>query len=65
VLLGGREDVEDAAPHREVASLLDEVGPGVAGGHQFDDDVGELAAVVAGVQFDRDEVAEVRDLRLQ
>ena len=31
VLLGGREDVEDAAADGEVAALLDELGAGVAG----------------------------------
>ena len=34
VLLGGREHVEDAAAHRELAALLDEVGAQVRGVHQ-------------------------------
>ncbi len=53
VFLGRREDVEDAAAHREVAAALDQFGAGVAGVDEVGDDVGELAAAVAGAQHDR------------
>ena len=39
VLLGRREDVEDAAADRELAALLDQLDPGVAGGDQPVDDL--------------------------
>ena len=44
VLLGRREDVQDAAADGEVAALLDQLGPRVAGRDQVGDDVGQLAA---------------------
>ena len=65
VFLGRREDVEDAAAHREVAAALDQFGARVAGVHEVGDDVGQLAAAVAGAQHDRRELAEPRHLRLQ
>ena len=42
VLLGRREDVEDAAAHRELAALLDQVDAGVRGRGQRVDDVVEV-----------------------
>ena len=50
VLLGGREDVEDAAAHGELAPALDEVGARVGGGGQGLDDVLQrrLVAGLAG-----------------
>jgi hypothetical protein len=65
VLLGGREDVEDAAAHREVATLLDQVGAGVPGGDKSGDDLGQLAPGVAGPQLDRLELTEPGHLGLQ
>ena len=65
VFLGGREDVQDAAAHGEVAALLDELGARVPGTDEVGDDVGQLAAVVAGVQFDRYELAQPRHLGLE
>ena len=43
VLLGGREDVEDAAAHGELAAALDEVGAGVGGRREGLDDLLERA----------------------
>ena len=65
MLLGRREDVEDSAAHREVASLLDEVRAGVAGCDEVGHDVGELAPGVADLQRHRHELAQTRNLRLQ
>ena len=41
-LLGRREEVDDAAPHRELAAVLDLLDALVAGGHQV---VGQLVEV--------------------
>ena len=57
VLLGRREDVEDAAADGELAALLDQVDPGVGRRRQPLDDVVEVD-LVAGAQLDRLEVAE-------
>ena len=65
VLLGRREDVEDAAAHGEVAALLDQLDAGVAGRDQSRDDRRSRSAVVAGAQLDRLQLAEARHLRLQ
>ena len=64
VLLGGREDVEDAAADGELAALLDQVDPGVADVDQPLDQVVELGRV-AGPRGHRLQVAEARHLRLQ
>ena len=65
VFLGGREDVQDAAAHGEVAALLDELGAGVTGSDEVGDDVGQFQARIARVQFDRHQLAQPRHLRLQ
>ena len=57
VVLGGREHVEDAAAHGELAAALDEVGAGVCRGRQVLDDPLE-GGVVPGPQRDGREVAE-------
>ncbi len=57
VLLGGREDVEDAAAHGELAAPLDEVGAGVGRRGQRLDDLLERD-VVAGLERDRRQVAQ-------
>ena len=44
VLLGRREDVQDAAAHGELAALLDQLDPGVRGGRQAVDDVAQVGA---------------------
>ena len=64
MLLGGREDVEDAAAHRELAAALDEVGAGVGGGREVLDDPLERR-LVTGVERDRAQVAQPRDDRLE
>ena len=43
VVLGGREDVEDAAAHGELAAPLDQVGAGVGRGREVLDDLLERA----------------------
>ena len=60
VLLGGREDVEDAAAHGELAAALDEVGAGVGGRREVLDDPLERG-LVAGLERDRAQVAQTRD----
>ena len=57
VVLGGGKDVEDAAPHGELAALLDQVGAGVP---SFDQPLDGLRQVdlVAHAQPHRFEVAE-------
>ena len=57
VLLGRREDVEDAAAHGELAAPLDQVGAGVGRGREVLDDLLE-GRLVAGLERDRLEVAE-------
>ena len=64
VLLGRREDVDDAAADREVAALLDQVDPGVGGGDEPGEQVVEVD-LVTGPHRDRLEVAEPGDHRLQ
>jgi len=64
VLLGGREDVEDAAAHGELAAPLDEVGAGVGGRDERVDDVLERT-LVAGAQRDGHELAETLGQRLE
>ena len=65
VVLGGREDIEDAAPDGEVAALLDQLGAGVAGVDQVGDDVGQFAAGVSRAQDDRAQLTQPRYLRLE
>ena len=66
VLLGRREDVEDAAAHREVAALLDQLGAGVAGRRRGRSTMSVSSRpVVAGVQLDRHQLAEAGHLRLE
>ena len=64
VLLGGREDVEDAAADGELAALLDQVHAGVRRVGERRDDVVELD-LLAGDELDRHQVGEALDLRLQ
>jgi hypothetical protein len=56
----GREDVEDAAAHRELPAALDEVGAGVGRGREVLDDPLE-GDLVAGVERDRTQVAQPGD----
>jgi hypothetical protein len=66
VLLGGREDVEDAAPHGELASLLNQFHSGIGDVDESADDRVEPAVdILAGGQGDRLEVAQPGHLRLQ
>ena len=64
VLVGRREDVEDAAAHGELAALGDQVDPGVRHVGQPAGD-SSRSAVAAGGQLHRLEVAEALELRLQ
>ena len=64
MLLGRREDVDDAAADGELAALLDQVDAGVRRVRQAAYDVLERRGV-AGRQLDRLEVAEPLDLRLE
>ena len=64
VLLGGREDVDDAAAHRELPAPLDHVDAGVRRLGEATDDVLQRAGV-AGRQLDRLDVGQARDLRLE
>ena len=64
VLLGGREDVEDAAAHGELAAALDEVGAGVGGRREVLDDLLERR-LVAGLERDRAQVAQALGDRLE
>ncbi len=64
VLLGGREDVDDAAADRELAAPLDQVDPGVRRVGEPLHDVLQRRGL-AGHQLDGLEVAEPLDLRLQ
>ncbi len=64
VLLGRREDVDDAAAHGELATPLDQVDTGVRRVGQSADDVLERSGVARG-ELHRLEVAEALDLRLQ
>ncbi len=64
VLLGRREDVDDAAAHRELAAPLDHVDAGVRRVGEAADDVLQRLGV-ARRQLDRLDVGEPRDLRLE
>ena len=64
VLLGRREDVDDAAADRELAALLDQVDPGVRRLGQPPYDVVEVDLVADG-ELDRLQVGQPLDLRLQ
>lgn len=64
VLLGGREDVQDAAADGELAALLDQFDAGVRGGREPVDDLAEIGALPRA-QADGDQVAEPLDLRLE
>ncbi len=64
VLLGRREDVDDPAADRELATLLDQVDPGVRRLGEPADDVVELD-LLTGDQLDRLEVAEALHLGLE
>ena len=64
VFLGGREHVDDAAPHRDLAAAPDHVGPGVADLDQPGEQVVEFVRL-ADLQRDRLEVAEAGHDRLQ
>ena len=64
VLLGGREDVDDAAAHGELAALLDQVDARVRRVGEASYEVVERCGVTRG-ELDRLEVAEALDLRLE
>ena len=64
VLLGRREDVDEAAAHGELAALLDEVDPGVRRGRQRTHRLVEVGGLTHG-QLDGLEVGETLDLRLE
>ncbi len=64
VLLGGREDVDDATADRELAALLDQVDPGVRRVGEAAHDVLE-AGGLARHELDGLEVAQPLDLRLE
>ena len=64
VLLGGREDVQDAAAHGELAALLDQLHAGVRGGRERLDDLVQVGGL-PGAQRHRLQVAEALDLRLE
>ncbi|CAM5230959.1 hypothetical protein SALBM217S_03461 [Streptomyces griseoloalbus] len=64
VLLGGREDVQDAAAYGELAALLDQLHARVRGGGEGLDDLVEVRALT-GPQGDRLQVAQPLDLRLE
>ena len=64
VLLGGREDVEDAAAHGELAPLLHHVHPGIGRRHERLGDLGE-GTVLSRPQRHRFQVAQPLDHRLQ
>ena len=64
VFLGGREHVDDAAPHGDLAAAPDHVDPGVADLDQPGEQVVEFVHL-ADLQRDRLEVAEAGHDRLQ
>ena len=64
VLLGRREDVDDAAADRELATPLDHVHPHVRGPDQGGGQLGEIDVLADGEPY-RLQVAEPLDLRLQ
>jgi hypothetical protein len=66
VLLRRREDVEDAAPHRELAALLDQLDAGVGEVDEAADGGVQTAGdVLPCGERDRLEVAQAGHLRLQ
>ena len=64
VFLGGREHVQDAAAHGDLAAVLDQVGAHVADVHQPGDGLLEVG-VLAWAQRHRFQVAQPADHRLQ
>src|SRR5690606_27902465 len=64
VFLGGREDVQDAAPYGELAPLLHELHARVRGGGEGLDGVVQVGGL-SGAQGDRLQVAQALDLRLE
>ncbi len=64
VFLGGREHVQDAAAHGDLAAVLDQVGAHVADVHQPGDGLLEVG-VLACAQRHRFQVAQPADHRLQ
>ena len=64
VLLGGREDVQDAAAHGELAALLDQLDTGVRGCRERVHDLAQVGGLPAA-QRDGLQVAEPLDLRLE
>lgn len=64
VLLGRREDVQDAAAHGELAALLDQLDPGVRRCRERVHDLAQIRALPAA-QRDGLQVAEPLDLRLE
>ncbi|BBE22156.1 hypothetical protein MN0502_10390 [Arthrobacter sp. MN05-02] len=64
MVLGGREDVDDAAAHCELTAVRDHVHPGVRGVGECLHDVGE-GHLVADLQRHGLQVAQARDERLE
>ncbi len=64
VLLGRREDVQDAAAHRELAALLDEFDPGVGGCGKLPGDLLQIVRL-APQDGHRLQFGQPLDLRLQ
>ena len=64
VLLGWREDVDDAAAYGELAAPLDQIDPDVRGADQGGREVAEVE-VLADRQPDRLQLGQPLDLRLQ
>ncbi|CAL9555377.1 hypothetical protein SUDANB151_04500 [Streptomyces sp. enrichment culture] len=64
VLLGRREDVQDAAAHGELAALLDQLDARVRGRGQGLDDLFQVGAL-SGAQGHGLQVAQALDLRLE
>lgn len=64
VLLGGREDVEDAAAYGELAALLDQFDAGVRGGCQRLRHLVEIGGAAAAQRHGL-QVAQALDLRLE
>ena len=64
MVLGGREDVQDAAAHGELAAAADHVHPGVGGFGQAADHIGE-GHLVADRQRHRLQLAQSLDQRLK
>ncbi len=64
MLLGGREDIEDAAADGQLAAFLHEIGARVADVDQPHHDLVQVR-VLAGLQPDRLKLAEPADDRLE